>query len=180
LYLRLAVVAQVAAIERETWMQALRRSWALTERNVLRIAFFVVCIGLIGLLPTLLIRRPFVHHPTSVPSFAVGVGVQVLVLSFTALATALLYFDLRARREAHDEKQRADGSRASDGGISGSSELDPRRYSDASRPKGWYVDPEEPKRMRYWDTSTDPPAWRGRARASRAIRRRWRSEQERA
>jgi hypothetical protein len=37
LWLRWQVAAQAAAIEREGWRQALRRSWSLTEANVIRV-----------------------------------------------------------------------------------------------------------------------------------------------
>ncbi|HEX6456359.1 MAG TPA: hypothetical protein VF009_07550 [Solirubrobacterales bacterium] len=96
-FLRLAVVAQAAAIERETWLDALRRSWALTEGNVLHVLGFVVCTAAIGFAVGLPVKS-LLPDVTSAGSFAVGVAVQVVLLSFTALATALLYFDLRARR----------------------------------------------------------------------------------
>lgn len=98
LYLRLRVVAQVAAIERKSWMAALGRSRSLTEKNLLHVLFFSVLVLTVGLL-SFLIDRPFAHHHTTVALFLLGVGVQVLVLSFTALSSAVLYFDLRARRE---------------------------------------------------------------------------------
>lgn len=97
LYLRLAVVAQAAAMERRSWMDALRRSWALTEDSVLRVLFFIVCLGVVEVLPTLLIHH-VLNGATTAASFSVGVVIQVLVRSFEALATALLYFDLRARQ----------------------------------------------------------------------------------
>ncbi len=97
IYFRLAVTAQTAAIEREGWLPALRRSWGLTEGSLLHVFFFVVCIYLISTMPGLLIDRAFPDENT-VGSFLIGVAFQVIVISFTALATALLYFDLRARR----------------------------------------------------------------------------------
>ncbi|MGN6217112.1 MAG: hypothetical protein ACTHN7_09195 [Solirubrobacterales bacterium] len=97
-FLRLHVVAQAAAIERVSWMNALRRSWSLTEGSALHVLYFVVCIFLISFLPFFLIGIPFRHHATTAASFLIGVGAQILVLSFAALATALLYYDLRARR----------------------------------------------------------------------------------
>jgi len=98
LYFRLVVTAQAAAIEREAWMPALRRSWSLTEGSLLHVFFFAVCTGLITIVPGLLIDRALPDE-TTVGPFLAGVAVQVLVISFTALATALLYFDLRARRK---------------------------------------------------------------------------------
>lgn len=95
--LRLVVVAQTAAIERETWLDALRRSWALTEGKVLHVLYFFVWITLITVVPGLLVTTLLPDATTAV-TFLVGVTVQVVLLSFTALATALLYFDLRTRR----------------------------------------------------------------------------------
>lgn len=98
LLLRLIVVAQAAAIERETWMEALRRSWALTAGNVLHVIYFYLCVGAITVAFNLLVNL-LLSDATTAGSFAIGVAVEVLILSFTALATALLYFDLRARQE---------------------------------------------------------------------------------
>lgn len=104
LFLRLTVVAQAAAIERETWMDALRRSWALTEGKVLHVIYFYLCIWVITLPPGLLINL-LLPDSTTALTFLVGVAVQVVFLSFTALATALLYFDLRTRRVLLAETQ---------------------------------------------------------------------------
>lgn len=97
-WLRWQVVAQAAAIEQEGWELALRRSWSLTEANVLRVLFFLVCITAITTVPWVAIRPAFAHHDTPL-AFLVGVALQIVTVSFTALATALLYFDLRRRRE---------------------------------------------------------------------------------
>lgn len=109
LYLRLRVVAQVAAIERKSWMAALGRSRSLTEKNLLHVLFFSVLVLAVGLLSFFLIDRPFAHHHTTVALFLLGVAVQVLVLSFTALSSALLYYDLRARREILAGSRSAEG-----------------------------------------------------------------------
>lgn len=105
LLLRLVVVAQAAAIERETWMDALRRSWALSDGSVLHIVYFYLCVGAITVAFSLPVNA-LLSDATTVGSFAIGVGVQVLILSFTALATALLYFDLRSRRAAAAARSR--------------------------------------------------------------------------
>jgi hypothetical protein len=91
------VAAQAAAIERRGWSPALRRSWALTEGNLLHVAVFVVCLFLITLPPGLLLHH-LLGEKTTALTFVAGVAWQVLVISFNALATAILYFDLRARR----------------------------------------------------------------------------------
>lgn len=103
IYFRLVVTAQTAAIERQGWMPALRRSWGLTEGSLLHVFFFVICTGLITALPALLINRAL-SGATTVGTFLAGVVVQVLAISFTALAIALLYFDLRARRRLAAEE----------------------------------------------------------------------------
>jgi hypothetical protein len=97
IFFRLRVTAQVAAIERQSWLSALRRSWALTEGNLRHVFFFVICIGLITALPGMLIDRALADAP-AVVTFSGWLVVQILVISFAALATALLYFDLRSRR----------------------------------------------------------------------------------
>jgi hypothetical protein len=166
LTLRWFVVAQAAAIEHEGWLPALRRSGRLTEGHYGHIFVFAVYIGLIVVVPTLLIGFGFGHHSTTVASFAVGLIVQVITRSFGALATALLYFDLRARREY----SMAQGLAEDPPQIS--HPLDPRKYSDQDRPKGWYIDPRSPNRMRYWGVG-DPPGWEGTTRTPRRIRRAW-------
>jgi len=97
IWLRLMVTAQTAAIEHEGWMPALRRSWSLTEGSLLHVFSFFVLTSVITILPILLLNGVF-SDETTVGSFLAGVALQVLIISFTALATALLYFDLRARR----------------------------------------------------------------------------------
>jgi hypothetical protein len=103
IFFRLTVTAQTAAIEQQGWLPALRRSWALTEGNLIHVFFFVICVGVLTALPGLLISR-VLPDETTVVTFIGGVAVQVLVISFDALATALLYFDLRARRRLAAEE----------------------------------------------------------------------------
>jgi hypothetical protein len=50
--------------------------------------------------------------------------------------------------------------------------LDARFYSDAERPAGWYVDPDSPKRMRYWQ---EQGGWTGSTRTPKSILVQWRS-----
>lgn len=97
LLLRLFVAAQAAAIERVSPRRALHRSWSLTQSNFIRVLFFFVCIGVITFVPSFLISRAFPHHHTTALAFLVGTALQILLVSFTALATALLYYDLRRR-----------------------------------------------------------------------------------
>jgi hypothetical protein len=99
LYLRWHVVAQAAAIEHEGWKRALRRSWSLTEGNVTRVLLFFLSVAVISFIPWFPAGRAFIHHHTTAPAFLLGTALQTLIVSFTALATALLYYDLRCRRE---------------------------------------------------------------------------------
>jgi hypothetical protein len=97
LMLRWAVVAQAAAIEHEGWLPALQRSHQLTDGNYRHVLVFVIYVFLIALVPTYLIGLGFGHESTSAASFLVGLIAQVILTSFSALATALLYYDLRVR-----------------------------------------------------------------------------------
>jgi hypothetical protein len=162
LFLRLMVVAQVAAIERRTWLDALRGSWDLTDGNLLHVLVFFIGTGVITTGPWFLMGLALPDATTAV-TFLLGTALQILTLSFTALATALLYFDLQTRRRLVAE------------GLSARPALDPRHYSDETRPKGWYVDPAQPNLMRYWDDG-DPPSWRGKARTPRKLKKQWESE----
>lgn len=174
IWIRLTVTAQTAAIERQGWIPALRRSWGLTEGSFLHVFLFVICISVIAVLPGFLIDRVLPDEITLGSSLA-GLAVQVLVISFTALATALLYFDLRARRriEAAARDQEPTQMKGDDPRVR---TLDPRCYTDEDRPAGWYVDPAQPRRMRYW-AAGDPPCWRGGStRTPRKLRKQWKSE----
>jgi hypothetical protein len=102
-FLRLRVTAQAAAVERQGWSPALRRSWALTDGNLLHVVLFVICVFLITAPPGLLLNHILGGESTAL-TFVAGVAWQVLVISFEALATAVLYFDLRARRLAAAEE----------------------------------------------------------------------------
>jgi hypothetical protein len=173
LMLRWYVVAQAAAIERDGWLPALRHSHQLTKTHYGHIFVFSIYLALIVSVPTLLVGLGFEHRSTTVASFAVGVIVQVFALSFGALATALLYFDLRARRELETTQRLASNSATGgDGSSRAGHSLDPRQYSDTDRPNGWYVDPGDPGRMRYWGVG-DPPGWGGYTRTPRRTRKSW-------
>lgn len=173
LMLRWMVVAQSAAIDHEGWIPALRRSAQLTDKRYGHVFVFAIYIGLFTTVPIYLGSLGFEDDPTTAVSLLVGLLVQVFALSFGALATALLYFDLRARSE----------SVAAQAGINGGDSpksdhaLDPRSYSDQTRPKGWYIDPDSPGRMVYWGAG-DPPDWGATTRTPRKVRRAWQESQE--
>jgi hypothetical protein len=47
-------------------------------------------------------------------------------------------------------------------------------YTDADRPRGWYVDPEDPGRMLHW--TGEETGWLGPAKTPRKVRRAWEAE----
>jgi hypothetical protein len=97
LSLRWSVVAQVAAIEDEGWLPALRRSRGLTSGHYWRIFGLLFLTGLL----TAVLTRGAAAIPlgsSSAPgAVALGIVVHTLTASFAALTLALLYFDLLAR-----------------------------------------------------------------------------------
>ncbi len=166
LWLRWAVVAQAAAIEREGWLPALSRSGQLAEDRHRHIGIFLAMVGLIASVPFIVGGIAFGHHDTEPASFLTGLAIHMFTASFAALAGALLYFDLVARKEAEPQPTAAGSPRGS---------FDPRSYSDGDRPKGWYVDPTSPNSMRHWG-GNERPAWTSSTRTPRKIRRAWHAE----
>lgn len=192
-FLRLCVVPQAAAIEHEGWIPALRSSWALTEfRSRHLLAFFALML-LIVFAAYFLMALPFADDAATTPvSFVGGAVAQTLISSFAGLATALLYYDLRLRREqlAAEAPVRVSGLErgrpaGEDPGPSGPSTVapdakqsswDPRVYTDPERPSGWYVVPSRPHRMRYW-MAGEEPAWHPQsARTPKTMREEWERE----
>ena len=174
IWIRWSLVAQAAAIERGGWTTAMRRSWSLTEGHWFHVFVFFICIVVIEVAPGLLLGLALDNR---VAIFLAGTALEIVFISFTALATALLYYDLCSRREAlavssptgGEQAPTATGPSAVDHGV------DPRLYSDESRPNGWYVDPEKPDHMSYWNAA-EPPGWGGRTRTPRKLRRQWDEE----
>lgn len=96
LYARWAVVAQVAALEGLNWSASLGRSGKLTQGNYLH------CLGVLGSVG--IVSTAFVRGAGAVAGpgagaaqVLLGIIVDTIVLSLTALATAVLYYDLVAR-----------------------------------------------------------------------------------
>jgi len=166
LWLRWSVVAQTAAIEREGWLPALSRSSRLTAGHYRHIAAFLIMVGAITSVPYFVGGAAFGHHGVSAASFLVGSATRVVTASFAALAGALLYYDLLMRWETEPQIAPSRSSQSS---------FDPRSYSDDDRPKGWYVDPASPTRMKHWGGSRQPE-WTGSTRTPRKIKRAWRAE----
>ena len=108
LMLRWAVVAQTAAIEHEGWLSALRRGADLTDANYLHVFFFLVVVGLIATAPLLLASAAFGRDDMNAAAHLTGIALNVVTTSFAALATALLYYDLRVRWEETSAPQPSD------------------------------------------------------------------------
>jgi len=168
LLLRWAVVAQAAAIEREGWLPALRRSADLTDGHYAHILIFVLALGTIAGAPLLIAILALGGAEASPAAFLLGLALSVVGASLSALGYAVLYYDLIARWEAGPAREPERGSGT----------WDPMAYSDATRPKGWYVNPADPKKMNHWG-GPELPEWNGTARTPRKIRRAWESENRR-
>jgi hypothetical protein len=97
LSLRWAVVAQVAAIEDQGWLPALRRSRALTAGHYPRIFGLLLVTGLLTAVLTRGAAAIPLGSSSAAGSVALGIAVHTLTASFAALTLALLYFDLLAR-----------------------------------------------------------------------------------
>lgn len=97
LLVRWAVVAQAAAIDNENWVEALKRSWSLTRGNWLHVFGLLLVTGLcVAVLRGLGLSATGTHiTPITV---AVGILIDTLARSFVALSTAVLFFDLVARK----------------------------------------------------------------------------------
>jgi hypothetical protein len=187
LLLRWIVAAQAAAIEDEGWSTALRRSEQLSAGRYRHVLLFFVFTSLIAGAPGFLGAHLFGYHDTTAASALTGLVVHVVTASFSALAMALLFYDLLVRREgearefAAREPVAADATGPLAPGAAHRPPVsplpldparDPRRYADADRPHGWYVDPDSPKRMRYWRNDA-PRGWEGKARTPREVRQFW-------
>jgi hypothetical protein len=99
LWIRLIVVAQAAAIEQTGVRPALRRSWQLTRGHEWHVLGLILVVGIpVGTVSVgaLLLTT---GSGTSAGAVALGIVVNTVLASFSALTTALLYFDLRARQE---------------------------------------------------------------------------------
>ena len=99
LWIRLIVVAQAATIEQAGVHPALRGSWQLTrghEGHVLGLILVVgITVGAVSVGALLLTTG----SGTSAGAVALGIVVNTVLASFSALTTALLYFDLRSRQQ---------------------------------------------------------------------------------
>jgi hypothetical protein len=153
---RWAVVAQTAALEGGGWTAPFRRSTDLTEGERWHAFWLMVVAGAVTLVPWLVVRGAVGHETTTAASFAAGTALQVVLRSFEALVAALLYFDLKARRAIAVEPAKT-------------------TYVEEGRAPGWYIDPAQPSRMRYW--AADGSGWSKRTTGTpRPLLEEWREQ----
>jgi hypothetical protein len=99
LTLRWAVVAQAATLEHGGWVDALRNSAELTRGRYLRILALLFLVGLFGFAAGLLGATFDLGGDPGLPAILVGVAIDTLIASLSALTLALLYFALRAEQD---------------------------------------------------------------------------------
>lgn len=182
LAIRWAVVAQAGALGAPSWRKALDQSAGLTERNGMHVFGLLALLLLITSIP-FGIRLAVFGRATTVGSFIVSTGISVIVTSFAALAIAFLYFDLKARFRADLARGSAPSAPPSSSGRvvpPTGHPLDPASWTDEDRPAGWYIDPVEPIRMRYWPAGPQPQWSKRRARTPNATWEEWSAHRKQA
>jgi hypothetical protein len=140
------------------WRDPLRRSADLTEEHRWHAFWLVVVAAIIAAVPSFGLGLAFGHGTTTVASFAAGTAIEIVVRSFEALAAALLYFDLKARRS-----------------IEAATPRDPETppATVEGRAAGWYIDPSWPERMRYWAADGNGEWSKHTAKTPKAMLREW-------
>ena len=96
---RWAVVAQTAALEDVNWIGALRRSGELTAGCYLHVLGLLISVAVINIVIAR-IGTALAGSGGSVVAVVLGIVFEMVTLSFAALSSAMLYFDLRARKRA--------------------------------------------------------------------------------
>jgi hypothetical protein len=96
LLIRWAVVAQAAAIESVDWRGALRRSAELTAGSYLHVLGLIILVGLVNQVLQQ-VGTAMVGTSANAPQVVLGIAIDTITLSFAALTTAVLFFDLLAR-----------------------------------------------------------------------------------
>ena len=97
LAIRWAVVAQAAAIERTDWLGALRRSGELARGQYLHVLGLIALTGLVDY-GIARVAEALAGSSAHAPQVVLGIVVETITRSFAALTTAVLYFDLVARK----------------------------------------------------------------------------------
>ena len=178
-----AVVAQTAALEGGGWKDPLRRSSNFTRDHRWHSFGLLFVASMITFIPSFGLGSIFGHSSTTVASFLVGTALQVLLRSFAALTAALLYFDLKARPHGQARgsglPEWGPNVPASEAPIGTGDPLTPDGYTDADRPRGWYIDPENPGRMRYWAAGNQPVWSRRTAKTPKQTFEEWQVLRER-
>jgi hypothetical protein len=111
LWVRLSVVAQAAAVESGGARAALRRSWRLTRLDQGHVFGLLLVVGALVVVPSLGALALSNRSGSSPGLLALGITINTIVASFTALTTALLYFDLKARELSSPASTRAQHAR---------------------------------------------------------------------
>jgi len=91
------VAVQAAAIERDGWLPAMRRSRRLTGDIYGHLFAFALLVWFITAVPMAVARAAATGHDTLAAAFIGGMLLHAFALAFAALATALLYYDLTSR-----------------------------------------------------------------------------------
>jgi hypothetical protein len=99
LLIRWAVVAQVAAVDNDNWISALKRSGELTAGNYLHVlGVILVAAAIAALIANLGLAAA--GNRTTAAAIALGIAVETIARSFLALTLSVLFFDLLARQGA--------------------------------------------------------------------------------
>jgi hypothetical protein len=96
LAVRCAVVAQVAAMERTDWIGSVRRALLLTRGSFFHVLGVLLAPGILAYGIVALGASGAGHH-SGPAQVALGVAVDTITRSFSALTTAVLYFELLGR-----------------------------------------------------------------------------------
>ena len=141
LWVRWAVVAQTASLRAKDWKDAVTQSERLIEGRHRHVFALLLLTLLITSAPDYALDLAFGSSPDGLGQFVAHSALDVVTTSFTALATAFLYYDLEARMRTEGP-----GNAAPMPVIHSSA---PTGYG-GTRPAGWYIAPDSPSRMRYW------------------------------
>jgi len=96
---RWAIVAQTAALENVNWIAALRRSGELTAGCYLHVLGLLISVAVINVVIARIgTALSGSGSGGSVVAVLLGIVFEMVTLSFSALSSAMLYFDLRARK----------------------------------------------------------------------------------
>jgi len=92
-----AVAAQAAAVEGKSWFRALGSSRELTATAPSHVFALVIATGVLNYAFLESARKLSAGASSGASAVLAGIAVETLIASFTALALALLYFDLKGR-----------------------------------------------------------------------------------